>query len=608
MPGIVGLITKKSRTWAEPQLQCMLEAMQHESFYETGTLMDECLGVYAGWTAQKNSFADEMPVRNERGDIALIFSGEEFPDPAAVRSLRGHGHDVNAEGASYLVHTYEDDPNFPASLNGRFQGLVADCSRRTVALFTDRYGMHKLYYHESEDAFYFSAEAKAILRVRPELRSMDVRGLAELLLWQCVREDRTMFTGIHTMPPASKWVFQHDVHPKKCTYFNPREWEEQPRLEPETYSQQLRDTFSQILPRYLTGNERIGVSLTGGLDSRMIMAWQRQPPGGLPCYTFGGMYRTCRDVALARRVANICQQPHEVIPLGHEFLSRFAHYAERSVFLTDGCVDVRVTPDLYVQEIARQIAPVRVSGAYGSEVLRGPAIFKPAKLLPDLFDPEFLAHMEHAKTSRKPAHPISAVVFNQNSMRGLDTLEQTQIAVRFPFLDNDLVRLAFQAPQMLETSQAFSDNEACNRVIADGNGALGRLRTDRGLAGQPGWRAGLIQGMHEFTFRAEYAYDYGMPQWLARIDHYLSPLRLERLFLGRHKFYHFRVWYRDALSAYVRDMLLDPRTLSRPYLQRKAVEAAVRGHLKGDRNYTVEIHKLLTLELIHRVFVDQRCN
>jgi asparagine synthase (glutamine-hydrolysing) len=114
------------------------------------------------------------------------------------------------------------------------------------------------------------------------------------------------------------------------------------------------------------------------------------------------------------------------------------------------------------------------------------------------------------------------------------------------------------------------------------------------------------RGFFEFTFKAEYAYDYGMPQWLARLDYLLSPLRIDRLFLGRHKLLHFRVWYRDALSKYVREILLDPRALTRPHVERKGVEAIVRGHLKGNRNYTMEIHKLLTLELLHRIFVDQR--
>ena len=98
--------------------------------------------------------------------------------------------------------------------------------------------------------------------------------------------------------------------------------------------------------------------------------------------------------------------------------------------------------------------------------------------------------------------------------------------------------------------------------------------------------------------------DDGMPQWLARIDHLFAPIHLERLFLGRHKALHYRIWYRRELAAYVRETLLDSRSLSRPYLERKTVEHIVHGHLKGDRNYTTEIHKLLTLELLHRRFVD----
>jgi asparagine synthase (glutamine-hydrolysing) len=64
------------------------------------------------------------------------------------------------------------------------------------------------------------------------------------------------------------------------------------------------------------------------------------------------------------------------------------------------------------------------------------------------------------------------------------------------------------------------------------------------------------------------------------------------------------VWYRDQLANYVREMLLDPRSLARPYVEPKAVRAVVEGHIKGNRNYTTEIHRLLTLELTHRLFVD----
>ena len=123
-----------------------------------------------------------------------------------------------------------------------------------------------------------------------------------------------------------------------------------------------------------------------------------------------------------------------------------------------------------------------------------------------------------------------------------------------------------------------------------------------------GERGPLLGAAHraflEFQFKAEYAYDMGMPQWVAKVDHAFSAFHLERLFLGRHKVFHFRTWYRDALAGYVREMLLDPRSLGRPYLDRRGLEAVVRGHLKGNRNYTNEIHKVLALELLQRLFVD----
>src|SRR5580658_4780889 len=141
MPGIVGLITKMPRDCAARQLRQMVDTLRHEDFYVAGTWSDEALGVYVGWVARKDSFSDCMPLRNERGDVVLVFSGEEFPEPGTAQHLREQGHEFDPDGASYLVHEYEHDASFPARLNGRFQGLVADRRNGTVALFNDRYGM-----------------------------------------------------------------------------------------------------------------------------------------------------------------------------------------------------------------------------------------------------------------------------------------------------------------------------------------------------------------------------------------------------------------------------------------------------------------------------------
>lgn len=577
----------------------MVEALRHESFYGTGTWVDEPSGVYVGWVARKNSFSDGMPLANERGDIGLVFSGEEFPEPGTPGRLRRRGHDVDSSGASYLVHLYEEDPSFPAGLNGRFHGLVTDRLRGTSTLFTDRYGMHRLYYHQAKDAFYFAAEAKAILALRPELRRVDPRSLGEFLTCGCVLEDRTLFEGVHVLPGAAAWVFRNGALERKGRYFRSAEWEAQPLLPPDAFYRELREVFSRNLPRYFGGQERIGMSLTGGLDTRMIMAWRKPRPGCLPCYTFGGTIRDCQDVLVARQVARACAQTHEVLPVGAEFLSRFPQYAERTVYLSDGTVDVSRAADLHINEKAREIAPVRMTGNYGGEVLRGVRAFKAVAPSPRLFRADLLAHVRQASETYDAlvrAHPVSFAVFNQGPWHhhGVLALEETQVSLRSPYLDNDLVRTAFRAPP-----SARASHDACLRLIADGDATLRRIRTDRGVGGSAVSRALL-----EFLFKAEYACDTGMPQAVARIDHLLAPVHLERLVLGRHKFAHFRVWYRDRLAAYVRDVLLDPRARARPYLERGAVEDVVSGHLERGRNYTTELHQLLSLELVHRLFVD----
>ena len=165
MPGLVGLITPMPRQEAERQLLEMVRVLRHEEFYVTGTWTDESLGIYVGWIARKNSFSDGMPLYNERRDVVLAFSGEEFPEPGTAQGLKDRGHELGTVGPSYLVHLYEEDSSFPQRLNGRFHGLLIDRKLGSATLFNDRYGMHRLYYHESNDAVYFAAEAKAMERL-----------------------------------------------------------------------------------------------------------------------------------------------------------------------------------------------------------------------------------------------------------------------------------------------------------------------------------------------------------------------------------------------------------------------------------------------------------
>lgn len=600
MPGIVGLITKLPRVEAEVRLRKMLKAICHEEFYNSGTWIDESLGVYVGWTAQKHSFCDGMPLYNDERNVCLIFSGEEY----SSNRLKARACSNGCADSAYLLRGYKEDRSFVRGLDGLFHGLIADRRNGEVTLFNDRYGMHRICYYAANDGFYFGAEAKAILAVRPELREIDYRSLGEFASFSCVLENRTVFKNIQVLPAASIWKFKNAELVSKSCYFEPREWEEQAPLTGDAYYEELRSTLKTNLPWYFADRQQMGIAMTGGFDTRVILASNPPAPGSLPSYTFGGPFRESQDIRVGRKIASICGQSHQTIEVGDEFLTSFPEYAERTVSITEGTVDLSRSPDLYVSKKARTIAPSKIVGTYGSEIVRHAVMFKPLELATGLLSPEFLPKVREATStyaSLRRQHPVTFAAFRQSPWyhHGVLALEQSQLTVHSPFLDNDFVRTVYGAPK-----EEQSNDDVRIRLIKDTRPELARVMSDRGVGGN-GWRvsSSLIHGFQEFTFKAEYAYDYGMPQPVARIDHFFSALRLERLFLGRHKFLHFRVWYRDQLSNFVREMLLDPLSLSRPYLQKKTVETIVEGHLKGNRNYTTEIHRLLTMELLHRVFL-----
>src|SRR5262249_21739747 len=146
-----------------------------------------------------------------------------------------------------------------------------------------------------------------------------------------------------------------------------------------------------------------------------------------------------------------CNLPHYILRIGHDFFSNFPAMADRTVYLTDGCLGICGTHEIHLNSLARRLAPVRLTGNFGSEVLRGMSTFKPLGLSPDLFAPELRHHLAVAKSALPTTkeHPVSFAAFQEIPWNLFGNLAacRSQMIFRTPYLDNDLVALAFQAPE-----------------------------------------------------------------------------------------------------------------------------------------------------------------
>jgi len=608
MPGILGILSSIPEQEAKAQLATMLQCMLHEPFYTHGTYLLPEHGCYLGWVNHADSFSDCNPIISPTRDVVIIFSGEHFAHQDALSiGEQQQQHKHHGATASQLLSLYEaKGDEFLLALNGWFAGVLVDLRKKSILLFNDRFGLHRVYYHDDQESFAFSSEAKALLSTRPESRTLDPRSLGEFVGFGCTFQDRTLFSNVFTLPGGSAWTFNGPSHVKRRHYFNAGTWEQQPLLAEDAYYTKLKNTLSRILPTYFSSRTSVGISLTGGLDTRLIMAGRPHRPKPAVCYTYGGIYRDCFDVHVAQALAEACDQPHHVIPLGADFFENFSSFAEQTVWLTDGCLDLCGSHEVYLSRRARELAPVRLTGNYGSEVLRGATTFKYTAPSKGLFDVALGPYISEARAlfaEMSLGHRLSFAVFKHIPwhLYGRLAAAESQLIVRSPYMDNELVALMYQAPPRLRTT-----SETMLRLISEMSPSLSRIETDMGYGGNGPSLAAHLRRVHRYLlFKAEWYYNAGMPHWLTRLDHNALARGLEGLFLGSHKIEHYRLWFRDQLFDYVQSKLEDNSTATRAYLDRRTYRELVTSHRTGIGNYLNEINRLVTLELIQRLLLER---
>lgn len=597
MPGIAGVVSHEPGADHSETVGLMLRTMMHEPFYTSGCCCAPNLGVWAGWVAHEGSFAATESTAGAGRDVTLVFAGECFHDGAS-EALPDRSQEGLGSGGSLLRLYDRAGDNWVSALNGLFSGLVVDRRRKIATLFNDRYGFERVYVHESAHATYFASEAKALLRVLPELREFDPEGVADFLAFGCALEGRTLFRGIRTLEGGSVWSFDGGS-PRKRRYFTPAEWERLPELGTQEFQSAFEQSFRKALPRYLRSKSRIGISLTGGLDSRMIMA-------GLPalerppiCYTFAGLHGDLLDARVARRVASECGLEHQVLRIGADFLSDYGDYFDRTVYVTDGCAGALWTHEIYMNAQARELATVRLTGNFGSEVLRSMSTFKPLGLDRNLFAPDFRAQVDavagNVRFGGEAAVTFTAFREIPWSLFGIVASAGSQLTFRTPYLDNDLVALTYRAPASVRQSSASAFG-----VVKAGNPRLARIPTDRAdVANGRGIGHVLRRLVAEITFKLDYMHKESPPPGLRRFLGGLDQMGL----LGAHKWLPYRLWFQNELKKYVGDALTDPATLRLPFWNEAALTNMMESHVNGRRNHVREINAVLTLAAVDRLLL-----
>jgi asparagine synthase (glutamine-hydrolysing) len=197
-------------------------------------------------------------------------------------------------------------------------------------------------------------------------------------------------------------------------------------------------------------------------------------------------------------------------------------------------------------------------------------------------------------------HAISFAAFKEIPWNLFGSLAagRSQVTFRTPYLDNEIVALAFQAPESLRKSALVA-----LQLVQENNPVLAGIPTDRGRGGESRGVAYILGRLFcDVTFKLDYIYSERLPTWLAPFDFLIGHLDAVGI-LGLHKFLRYRRWLRSELATYLNDALASARARQMPYWNGDFLEGMAKEHISGRRNYVREINAVLTLEAVDRLFL-----
>lgn len=576
----------------------MSAAMRYEQHYKETLLSCPAVGACVG----RVSLLDDTELVRAEDDANVIAVTMGAP-VSRLPDWEGPTTDVCVgPGAREVVRAYRrTGEDALAGISGICAAFIADQTRAKCLLFNDRYGRERIFLHFSGTRTFFSSEAKAILAVAPQTRAFDPTGLAELLACGCTLGSPSLFRGIEVLESGTVLTFEGPTV-KRRRYFDQGRLEQLEPVRGKEFLEGLGEALRFAVNASVGADIRVGISLTGGLDSRMIMASLDAAPGSVPCYTFGSMYRTTGDVAVGKQVAAACAQPHRVLELGKSFLGSVRENLEHSVYVSDGYLGLSGAAELYVNRLARSIAPARMTGNWGGELMRGVRAFKYGIPKAGFINPELAKQINEsaASFSTTHSHPVSAALFHQMPLQGYGryAIERSQVEMRSPFLADDVVRWCYRAPTEVRESIAGA------AAVIGRRPSLLSIRTDLGLLGsRPSF---LRRASRRALIKAEYLTGHGAPAWMARLSGRLPGFLMETRFLGVDKFQHFRFWTRRDIAGFVRETLLhDASGDLSTWFDMSRVTQMVNDHIDGRANYTDEIDKMLTVALVRKTLFER---
>jgi asparagine synthase (glutamine-hydrolysing) len=291
------------------------------------------------------------PVRFDDGLICAV-SGDIFDD-----------HGVYADPEHLVADLYRSDHlHRIAWLNGSFSVAILDPSKNRAALITDRLGSKPLFIWHSGNKLMASSRLRALIAEEAVPKRMSMQGVTELLAYQRTIASHTQYADVMAMTASQIWVWQNGKLTKRTA--RKLSWTK-PEFSKSEAAEGLAAALTRATARRLSDPVRHGLLMSGGLDSRIVLAAAHRSGKPISCTTVGAWDNT--EVSIARQSSALVNAPFKLYRCDSESLAKVIAPATAA---SDGLFSAPINLYASLHEIARD-HDVMLSGHGLDYTLRG---------------------------------------------------------------------------------------------------------------------------------------------------------------------------------------------------------------------------------------------
>lgn len=373
MCGICGQYNFEDQKPVRPSvIQAMTRTLTHRGPDDEGYFFSGAVGFGFRRLSIIDLEGGHQPMSDPAKSVWVVFNGEIYNFLELRRELEALGHTFRTRcDTEVIIHGYKQwGSDVFNHLNGMFGLAIWDDRHKKLVLARDAMGIKLLYYRVDNGTVLFGSELRAILAALHERPEIDMTALNLFLRYRYTPSPLTLYAGIRKLAPGTMAIFQNGVWTLERWYQHKPRHFSSVKSDAEA-REELLEIYKRALKRHLISDVPIGLLLSGGVDSGLLLGLMSLYGDSWPTYTVGYGKSAYKDDELsdASETARLFSAQNVQIELSRDTFER--SLPKIVSFLEEPIATSSIIPMYFVCERARQDVKVALVGQGPDELFGG---------------------------------------------------------------------------------------------------------------------------------------------------------------------------------------------------------------------------------------------